>query len=293
MPHNPRIINVTPALAAKWLEKNNFNRKLKPAAVATLVGAIRRGEWHTGNDAVCFAPDGTVLNGQHRLHAIVESGTTVPMLIREGVAREEQLVMDQGKKRQAYEQMDIMGISGGSAKQQLCRAILLYDDDYGPTGRLEGITNTEIIALAQGDETMDTAIKLMQSLGRQVKGARVAMISLGFYLLLHAWPERVEEFHSLLCSGANLSEGSPILKLRTILLRGDIPQSNTASRKKLLALFLKAFNYWVDEKDVEVLVWRSYEDWPKPFTKASYAKLLQGRARALAGQETRRRKAAS
>lgn len=290
---DPRVVKVTPAQAARWLEKNSNNRKLKPNAVATLIGAIRRGEWVVGNDAICFAPDGTLLNGQHRLHAIVETGETLPVMIREGVSRDEQLAMDQGRKRQAYEQMDILGIAGGSAKQALCRAVLLYDDKVGPTGRLEGITNSEIVELARDDSQMDSAIALTQALNRQIKGARVTAIMLGYYLLLHAWPEKVEDFHLLLLTGANLAEGSPILRLRNILLRGDFPQNNEMARKKLLALFLKAFNYWIDGREVDILVYRAGEDWPTPYTQASYAKTVTARLRAQQGVKTRQAKAAS
>lgn len=286
------FIFATPEIVTKWLEKNNHNRKIKPRNVATFVGIIKRKEWRPGDSAICFAPDGTMLNGQHRCLAIKESGQGQWVMVRRNVDPSEQLVMDQGVKRQAYEQMDIMGIAGGKSKQALCRAILLYDDTTGPTGRLEGITNKEIIELAEGDEDMDTALNLAKALGRAIPKAGVTAVALGYYLLLHAWPEKVEEFHYGLSTGVELSEGSPLLKLRNVLMRNDVPQLGDVNRKKLLALFLKAFNLWVDGQERETLVWRSYEEWPVPYTKDSYAKLLQARARSLKGAQTRLKKVA-
>lgn len=282
------IVQLSPALAKEWLATNFNNRRLKPGGVRYLVGVINRGEWALGNDAICFDIDGRMINGQHRCHAIIETGQTLPVLVLRNASRKAQLGMDTGVKRQAGEQMHIMGIPGASTlKAALGRAVLNYSDDYGPTIRAEGISNAEIIELVQGDLNIDQAISLVNRLGSQIPSARVTIIALGYYLMIEAWPERVQDFHEKLSEGIELGANDPIRRFRNFLM-SQARFASTTDRKKALALFIKVFNYWVDGKEIEALVWRTDEEWPTMYTKASYARVLQSRERGRKGIATRR-----
>lgn len=74
-------VDVTPAMAKEFLKKNNANRTVRTRTVSALASAIQRGEWKLSHQAIAFDPDGNLLDGQHRLLAIVESGRTVPCLL--------------------------------------------------------------------------------------------------------------------------------------------------------------------------------------------------------------------
>lgn len=288
------IVNVSPAKAAEWLMRNTHNRPIRRQHIATLLRAIEKNEWRLGNDAIAFDSNGVLLNGQHRLTAIVESGKTLPVMVVRGLDPKAQFAMDTGKKRAAHEQFSFLGIQGGGSKAALCRGLLNYDDKDGlATGSNVYVTTEEIIDLCRGDELLDVAMTFSNGLSRRIPGGRTTAVALGYYLILNAWPEKVPAFHEQLADGVELTKNSPILRLRNLLLSGQMKQNTGVDRRKLLACFLKAFNLWIDGAEVEVLAWKSSDNWPAPFTSASYRRLLTSRERGEKSWSTRRLKEAS
>ena len=67
-------IKVTPHLASKWLQKNSCNRPLSQNTVYRYADAILSGEWKLNGDTIRFDSNGTLIDGQHRLHACVKAG---------------------------------------------------------------------------------------------------------------------------------------------------------------------------------------------------------------------------
>lgn len=79
-----RLRAVTPAQAAAWL--GTSDQPVKPHRLEPLVRKIRAGRWRVGDPSerpVCIDRRGRLFNGHHRLRAIVESGQTVTLLVRE------------------------------------------------------------------------------------------------------------------------------------------------------------------------------------------------------------------
>lgn len=78
---NIHVVEVTPALAASWLKQNTSNRPLSRDRVAVLSRAMVSGEWVTTHQGIAFDTTGRLIDGQHRLHAVVESGVTVRLAV--------------------------------------------------------------------------------------------------------------------------------------------------------------------------------------------------------------------
>jgi hypothetical protein len=70
-------VTITPELAGQLLAMNTENRRLRPSHVAYLARAIERGEWQMPPDAIMVSDSGRLLNGQHRLTAVVRSGKPI------------------------------------------------------------------------------------------------------------------------------------------------------------------------------------------------------------------------
>jgi hypothetical protein len=84
--------------AAKALLTKNKNRRLRPKSVAKYVGQMTAGLWRVG-PCLMFTSAGELVDGQHRLTAIVKSGVAAQFLIVRGVPRELFEVIDQGSGR--------------------------------------------------------------------------------------------------------------------------------------------------------------------------------------------------
>lgn len=69
---------VTPAMATKWLEEGNtHNRKVRDSVVMRYAADMKAGRWKQTHQGIAFNGDGTLLDGQHRLFAIIEADTEV------------------------------------------------------------------------------------------------------------------------------------------------------------------------------------------------------------------------
>lgn len=102
--------SVTPEMAQSWLIANGRNRTLSASGVQRLVGVIQRGEWMPDStDGVGLDTNGAVVNGQHRLHAVVEAGVPVTMLVVRDVDPSVIKVIDQGRGRTLTQWLQIDG----------------------------------------------------------------------------------------------------------------------------------------------------------------------------------------
>lgn len=68
---------ITPELASALLLHNKNNRNLRPMLVRQYAEDMRQGNFHMTHQGIAFYENGDLADGQHRLHAIVESGVSV------------------------------------------------------------------------------------------------------------------------------------------------------------------------------------------------------------------------
>jgi hypothetical protein len=93
------IKRITPEVAKAMLERNTENRSVRKAWVTYLARQMSGGHWKPTADGIAIRKDGVIMNGQHRLLAIVQSGVAVDLLVVTGFDKESFLVMDRGAGR--------------------------------------------------------------------------------------------------------------------------------------------------------------------------------------------------
>jgi hypothetical protein len=77
---------VTPELASYYLSlSHEDNRPLDQHKAWKLELAIRNDEWKLNNHLIAFDPEGRLVDGQHRLHAIVKAGVGVDIGVVRGL----------------------------------------------------------------------------------------------------------------------------------------------------------------------------------------------------------------
>lgn len=82
-----QIMNVTPELARSWLELNTFNRKISRHTVDRYKADMISGAWTLNHQGIAFDDNGVLVDGQHRLAAISESGASIKMMVTWGASR--------------------------------------------------------------------------------------------------------------------------------------------------------------------------------------------------------------
>lgn len=101
LPKQHTVMAITPEIAENWLEHRNLerNRKYSRLIEAKYAAEIRAGLWKTSPQGVSFDWDGFLLDGQHRLGAIVKTGITVELFVTVGWDPDCFVVLDTGHKR--------------------------------------------------------------------------------------------------------------------------------------------------------------------------------------------------
>jgi hypothetical protein len=79
-----RVVTITPARAAELLAANSTNRPLSRAVVHGFAEAMRRGEWMVTHQGIAFDVHGVLVDGQHRLAAIIDADQSVELTVFTG-----------------------------------------------------------------------------------------------------------------------------------------------------------------------------------------------------------------
>ena len=104
-----RTMIITPDLASEWLGGNVRNRPVKQPVVDAYAADMAAGRWRDNNTAIAFDRHGTLIDGQHRLWAIIESGCRIRMIVATGLAPDSIEVFAREHKRSNADQHNIMG----------------------------------------------------------------------------------------------------------------------------------------------------------------------------------------
>jgi hypothetical protein len=106
------VTDVTPALAAKWLEGNTHNRPLKESAVNQLARDMQAGRWRLTHQGIAFDASGVLIDGQHRLWAVIIANITVPMRVFFNESAANMAAVDTGHVRTNLDVLDLTGEAG-------------------------------------------------------------------------------------------------------------------------------------------------------------------------------------
>ncbi|MFE6486615.1 hypothetical protein ACFVGN_27280 [Streptomyces sp. NPDC057757] len=101
IPEANGVVTVTAAMAKSWLEHRNLerNRRYSTAIETKYATEMSAGLWKTTHQGIAFDWDGFLLDGQHRLGAIVRVDKPIRLDIRVGCDPDTFDVLDVGHKR--------------------------------------------------------------------------------------------------------------------------------------------------------------------------------------------------
>lgn len=90
-----KLSTITPEMAAEMLTHNiENNRKINDDRVRSYADDMKNGKWMVTGQAIQFDENGTLIDGQHRLYAIVKAKTPVRMMVVSNLPTETIKVID-------------------------------------------------------------------------------------------------------------------------------------------------------------------------------------------------------
>lgn len=241
----------SPDKAREFLKFNTFDnqRKLSPTKVTHYSKQMKDGDWVPGADgdakiARTGSGDWELMDAQHRFHAIIEAGLTVPIKVTWYTFKSEQnkykffASIDQGAKRTEADALRALGVKNvlssmdGSTIRTATAALKSIELNFKGKGSRDPYVNPNTSSIngvkrvieAFADPLMATSDALhgSKALTRRTMNAPCFGIALLTYVYA---PEAAQEFWPIVVDPNTLEKGTPIYALHHYLLT-----ENTVSR---------------------------------------------------------------
>lgn len=252
------VKEVTPIMAEKWLrERNTHNRPLYERTIENYAREMKAGAWAVTNQGIGFADDGTLLDGQQRLSAIVKAGIPVKILVVTGLPRAYQLngngelftqdVIDGNKPRS---QADILHLShdvdNASLKAAIANMIVTA---------IKGVRKISPRIAYKIIDLYADEIEFTLSNRSQIKGLSYTPAITGIILAAKVDLDKAIEFKEKYFRGTNLPAGSPALTFRDFMMnRTNKHEAGRSIRMTVLNYSLTAMKHYFDGKPLRKLM---------------------------------------
>lgn len=254
-------------MAKEMLESNVSNRRVNLSMVSQYAFDMVNGNWKTDTaECIKFSKERILLDGQHRLLAIVKANT--PILFHVAFDLDENVfdVLDTGKIRNTT---DIFKINGIHKENVIPSIITQYNQIVlNKYASLQGVdTSTSHKLLKQYYESPE----FWQNVARVATNyyilfAKIITPSMigGFYAyFVKSDAELADNFFSQLCSGANITNNT-ILLLRNRLIQDKVSVKKIQKLTKVIFM-IKTWNAFVLNKELKCLKFdASLEQVPLP-----------------------------
>jgi hypothetical protein len=264
----PNIL-FTPELAADFLQNNIANRPINNGALRKYVRQIRANQWPFAGDNIKISNTGKLLDGQHRLLAIQETGITKSFNLQTGLSDETFSSMDIGRNRTAGDAIAIKGYKNWNVVASALKIIMSYGTGglaQKAAGSENKFSNHDLVTYLETKVDKDLLEECATLGNRCYQSAKFfsAGSYAGFLYLFSQYDgQAAREFFDYLTSGENISKSkySMIYFLREKLIKYITSNSRLQTIDKW-ALLIKSWNAYRKGKEVAYLAWQSKEDFP-------------------------------
>jgi hypothetical protein len=269
-PLRSRVQNITPKRAAEMLAANTTNRPLSRTTVRSFADAMRRGEWQVTHQGIAFDTSGVLVDGQHRLAAIVEADLPIEVTVFTDVEPDTFDVLDTGKKRNAADVLAIEGEKSSTLLAAMVRTLWLHENrpDATWSGGGAAVTNHQIVQTLEANPKIRDYLPIAERIASET-GMIKSAAGAAAYLVEQANKSKkaqLAEWHEGVIDGAGLGKNDPRLVFRRTMFSMARKQAGVVQRRRdtreHVALYLKAFNAWAGGETLTQLRFASREPVP-------------------------------
>lgn len=254
-PLSAEFVDVTPEMAREWLKLNTANyRLLNQRWVRAMAEDMRNGRWQENGESIKFGLTGDLVDGQHRLAAGVLANVSFRTLVVHGVAADTNI--DTGHRRDLKDLLRRNGEKHYKTLASALRWVRGYETDQLRTVIGPGVapTHQEMLAVLARNPAIRDSLTPGRSAYELVSGP----LAVGFHFIFSQRSDRqtADLFFEKLISGTDLSAVDPVYHLRQRLIKNQTAKAKLG-RAEIAALFVKAWNAWINGRPITLLRWRS------------------------------------
>lgn len=238
-----KIMKITPQVAQVWLGGNIHNRNLREKAYQAYARDMLQGKWDLNGESIKFSSDGTLIDGQHRLHAVISAGVSIHSLVVFDLDISTQGTVDTGSARTFSDRLGLEGEPHASTLAALLKRIKEWENhEYFGSGWTEKPTHEELAALLEREGDL---ARISAQEGRNLsKGFILApsLMSFCHWLFSKVNAEMARWFLGRLADGASLAPDSPVLVLRNRIIKDKQEARGSINSGYTLAMIIIGWN---------------------------------------------------
>jgi len=252
------------------LTANTSNRPLSKSTVRGFAEAMRRGDWLVTHQGVAFDTSGVLVDGQHRLAAIIEADVPVEVTVFTDVKPDTFDVLDTGKRRNAADVLAIEGEKSTATLAAMVRTVWQYENrrDASWSGGAAAVTNHQIVQTLQEHPTIRDFVGVGERVATET-GMIKSAAGAAAYLVEQTNKRktaRLAEWHEGIIDGTGLTRTDPRLVFRRTMFAMARKQAGVVQRRRdtreHFGLYVKAFNVWAVGETVTQLRFAAREPVP-------------------------------
>lgn len=234
-------VDMTPELAKQLLGRNENNRNIARGRVNALARDMASGAWKTTPHGVVVGADGRLIDGQHRLHAVVKAGLTVPMVVVRDAPNDCVWGIDRGGVRKPSHDLKMQGSKHPSLLATCARYIRYLENGVDIS-----------ITSAETQRELERCFAATGWVRRMTltRGFGAAYVIAPLMWLYSDFRDEATLFQEEVGGGAGLARNSPALTLRNaILLRES--RAGASHTKAMMMKTLNAFRAYVNDRPMK------------------------------------------
>ena len=265
-----RIETITPTMAKLYLETNyGKQRSLSESHVVHLAQQMKAGQWECNGEPIIFDENDNLIDGQHRLKAIIRSQIAIQTLVVSGVKQSTFVTINSGKSRSNSDVFSIKGIANYNNIATCVSGVMNYrralkvtksmsDGDTKWTqigGSLSAsVRPSKIDMVKEYESHADKYQKAIHLASRSKKIMPMGTLSIvaAMGLIDGSHQDFVEPFYLMLANGIFPHENHPAYRLKCRFEQNKSSKSKLTSNM-LLLLTARAWNFYALEKTCKVL----------------------------------------
>jgi hypothetical protein len=263
-----RIVSINPKTALRYLETVDANRKISDKNVSDFVGMMRRGEFYCSPQGIVIDINGRLIDGQHRLWAVVETEGTYDFYVTENCDPTVFKVLDSGKKRTASDGISIAGYKDANLLASAIRVVNSWTNapnNSWTAGQSTITTEQALNLLADHPDIEDHKTVAHQVRIKLSCSPAVALAAV--YMIHHEGDEgSATDFFEGLVSGVGLQAGDPRLVLddrfRRLQIAARTARQNVRDTREQAMYIVKAYNAFIAGRSIQKLQNRRDEAFP-------------------------------
>lgn len=261
-----QVESVTPEVAANYLKMNLHNRPLNKGQVRFYSAQMQRGEWELNGEALIFADNGELLDGQTRLHAVIASGVTIQTVVVRGIKKDAFKTIDTARARTPGDILAIAGIKNATTVASFIQKYWMLHIGLhtalsnagiaSRSGQENRLTKAGILSFYGTWANQCQRVFTLQEACRKLPlltGAEVGGVALFLHLDKGHDLTKIEDFFRGLLFD-DVCPNITLAKMRTILIR-DKTSAKRMTGKHRQCLLAKTWNAYCNGKDLKVIYW--------------------------------------